>query len=456
MPPARAIWLTPVPAGLKPQAWHLFAIFVATIIGLILQPLPLGAMALISIVFTVISGVLTTGQALLNYSNSAIWLITGAFFFAKGLIKTGLARRIAFALMRLIGDSTLKIGYAMVFSDLIIAPATPSNSARAGGVLFPVVRGLCSAFDSEPGPTARRFGAFLIQTVFQGNAITSAMFLTSMAANPLAAAMAAQALGIEITWGLWAGAAVVPGLASLLAVPYILYRIYPPELKATPQAKRYAADELVKMGPMPAAEKTVAVIFLAALMLWATAPYTKLDATIIALLGVAAMLMTRVLEWRDIIEEKGAWDTLIWAGALIGLADFLLKTGFIPWFAKLVSTGVSGVHWVLALFLLVTVYLYAHYGFASLTAHVTAMYAAFVTVAVAAGAPAYLVALLLGYASSLCANLTHYATGPAPIYFGAGYVDQATWWRLGFIISVVNLVIWGVLGTAWWKLIGLW
>jgi len=178
------IWFIPVPQGVTPQAWHLMAIFVATIFGFILQPMPIGAVALTSITFTALVGVLKPAEALSGFSNTTIWLIVSAFLFAKGFIKTGLGRRIAYVLIRAIGDSTLKLGYTLVLSDLIISPATPSNTARAGGIIFPIVRSLCTAFDSEPGVSSRKVGSYLMQTAYQGNTITSAMFLTSMAGNP--------------------------------------------------------------------------------------------------------------------------------------------------------------------------------------------------------------------------------------------------------------------------------
>lgn len=451
-----AIWFLPVPQGLKPEAWHLMAIFVATIFGFILQPLPIGAVALASVTFTALAGVLKPAEALSGFSNTTIWLIVAAFLFAKGFIKTGLGRRIAFILIKAIGDSTLKLGYTLVLSDLIISPATPSNTARAGGILFPIVRSLCTAFGSEPGSTARKVGSYLMQTAYQGNAITSAMFMTSMAGNPLIALLAAKTLNIQLSWGQWALASVVPGLISLLVVPYFLYKFYPPEIKKTPEAKALAAKELETMGPMSWGEKIVAMVFVGALILWSTSQYTKLDATVVALLAVVVMLATQVLEWKDVLDEKGAWDTLIWMGALVGLADYLSKLGFIPWFAKTMAASIVGIPWLQAFIVLTIVYLYAHYAFASLTAHITAMYPAFIAVAVAAGAPPYLVALALAFMSNLCMSLTHYAAGPSPIYFGAGYVDQNTWWRLGFIISVINLVIWVGLGSMWWKVLGLW
>lgn len=451
-----AIWFFPVPTGLKPEAWHLVAIFVSTILGFILQPLPIGALAFLSVTFTAFAGVLKPAEALSGFSNGTIWLIVSAFLFAKGFIKTGLGRRIAYLLIHAMGDSTLKLGYTIALSDLIISPATPSNTARAGGILFPIVKSLSSAFQSEPGPSSRKVGAYLMQTAYQVNTITSAMFMTAMAGNPLIALLAAKTLNINISWGLWALAASVPGILSLIIVPYFLYKFYPPEITRTPEAKAIAAQELKQMGPMSLGEKIVASVFVGALLLWSTSQYTSIDATVVAMLAVSVMLLTKVLEWKDVLDEKGAWDTLIWMGALIGLADYLAKLGFIPWFAKAVGASIAGVPWMQAFIVLLVVYMYAHYGFASLVAHITAMYAAFASVAVAAGAPAYLVALALAFMSNLCMSLTHYAAGPAPILFGAGYVDQATWWKLGFIISIINMLIWVGLGSFWWKVLGLW
>lgn len=450
------IWFIPAPAGVKPQAWHLFAVFVATIVGFIAKPLPMGAIALMGVTVPALTKVLKPDEALSGFSNTTIWLIVAAFLFAQAFVNTGLGRRIAYMLIRAIGDSTLKLGYAMALSDFIISPATPSNTARAGGIMYPIVKSLCNAFDSEPGPTSRRVGAFLMQNSYQANTITSAMFLTSMAGNPLIAELAAKTLNVNISWGLWALAAIVPGAIALLVVPYFLYKFYPPELKKTPEAKALAKGELEKMGPMSKGERILTFVFIGALILWATATYTKLDATVIALFAVCIMLATQVISWQDVIGQKSAWDTLIWMGSLMTLATYLAKLGFIGWFSKTVAAAMTGIPWTLALVALILVYFYAHYGFASLSAHISAMYAAFIAVAAACGAPLMLAVLTLAFMSNLCMSLTHYASGVSPIYFGSGYVDQGTWWKLGFIVSVINLVIWVGAGSVWWKILGLW
>lgn len=450
------IAISPVPEGLSNQAWYLLAVFLGTIIGFILQPLPIGAIAFISITITQLANILKPSQALAGFGNSSIWLIVAAFLFAKSFIKTGLGRRIAFWLIKKMGTSTLKLAYTIILSDLIISPATPSNAARAGGILFPIVRGLTSAFDSEPNKNPRRVGAFLMQAEYQGNTITSAMFMTSMAGNPLAILLASQALGINMSWGTWALAAIVPGLIALAVVPYYLYKVYPPELKKTPEAQALAQRELADMGPMSNSEKMVAVIFIGALLLWSTSNITGIHAMVVALLGVSSMLVTRILEWQDVLDEKGAWDTLIWMGTLVGLAGQLAKTGIIDWMSVHISSALVGVSWLATLTILLLIYFYIHYGFASLTAHITALYSAFVTIAVAAGAPVYLAVLVFAFASNLCMSLTHYAAAPAPIYFGAGYVSQQTWWKLGFQVSVINIIIWFGIGSAWWYMLGLW
>ena len=450
------IWFLPIPAGLNAAAWHLFAIFVATILAFILQPLPLGAIALLGIGITGLFRIVKPSDILSGFGNTTIWLIVSAFLFTKGFAKTGLGRRIAYKIMATIGDSSLKMAYAIVLSDLIIAPVAPSNTARVGGILYPIVRSLSSAFGSEPGETTRKIGSYLMKTTFQANCITSAMFLTAVSSNTLVAALAMQTSKVQISWETWAIAGILPGLIALTLAPYIIYKLYPPEITKTPETKVIARKELDTMGPMSWGEKVVTGTFVVALLLWSTANYTRIDATIAAIVCVGIMLVGKAIEWQDVLEEKSAWDTLIWMGALLSLAGALNKLGLIAWFAKIVGASLVGYSWPISLGILLLVYMYSHYAFASLSSHVTAMYAAFLAVAVASGAPPFLAAMSLGVISALYGGLTHYATGPAPIFFGSGYIPQGTWWKIGFIMSIVNLIIFIGIGGMWWKFLKLW
>ncbi len=450
------IWFLPVPAGVKKEAWHLLAIFVATIFGLILTPLPMGAVVIIGVMMTAFTGTLKIGQSLSGFANGTVWLIVAAFLVARGFISTGLGRRVAYIFIRAFGKKTLGLAYAITASELVLSPATPSNTARAGGIIYPIVRALANTFGSEPGNTARKIGAFLMITEFQATVITSAMFMTSMAPNPLIAELAKKTANVSISWGMWALAASVPGILSLIIVPYLLYKIFPPEIKATPEAAALAHRELEKMGVMKRAEKIMLFVFILILALWVTAEWNKIDATVVALLGVGIMLITGVIRWDDVLAEKGAWDALIWFGGLVMMASQLDQMGFMKWFAGTVGKSLAGWTWLSALVVLMLVYFYSHYGFASTTAHVTAMFPAFLAVAVAAQVPPYLAALTFAFFSALNAGITHYGTGPAPIYFNAGYLDQKTWWKFGLIISFVNIAIWMGVGFPWWKVLGLW
>jgi divalent anion:Na+ symporter, DASS family len=454
---ALVIWLIPAPSGVEPRAWHLLAIFVATIVGIITKPLPMGAIALFGIAATALSGTLTINQALSGFGNSTIWLIVVAFFISRGFIKTGLGSRIAYLFMAALGKKTLGLSYGLIATDLVLAPAIPSNTARAGGIVFPLVKASAKAYGSEPDDgTARKIGAFLMQAAFQGNVVTSAMFLTAMAANPLAAKLAAG-MHIDVSWGEWALAAVVPGVASLVLIPLILYKIYPPEVKETPGASQLAKEKLAEMGKMHRDEWVMLGVFFLLLFLWIFGDQlARIDSATTALVGLSVLLISSVLTWKDILHEEGAWDTLVWFAALVMMASFLNELGLIPWFTKSAQGMVGGVSWGVAFLVLCLLYFYSHYLFASQTAHVSSMYAAFLSVSVAVGTPPLLAALVLGFLSNLFSSLTHYGSGPAPVIFGSGYVELGTWWKLGALTGVMNLVIWLVVGGLWWKVIGIW
>lgn len=349
------IWFIPPPAGVEVAAWHLLAIFVATIVGIIVKPLPMGAVAMIGIATAALTGTLTVGESLSGFNNTTIWLIVTAFFISRGFIKTGLGERIAYYFMSILGKRTLGLAYGLIGTDLVLAPAIPSNTARGGGIVYPVLLSLCKAYGSNPDDgTANKMGAFLVRSVFQGLVVTSAMFLTAMAANPLAVELAAGQ-GINISWGQWAIAASVPGLLSLIAVPYILYRLNPPEIKTTPEAAQMAKEKLQKMGAITVQEWIMLAAFVLLIGLWIGSDALSINATTTALVGLGLLLLTGVLTWGDVLNERGAWDTLVWFAALVMMADFLNKLGLIPWFSEEMGAAVGGFAWVPAFLILALV-----------------------------------------------------------------------------------------------------
>ncbi|HEV2826598.1 MAG TPA: DASS family sodium-coupled anion symporter [Pyrinomonadaceae bacterium] len=451
-----AVLLIPVPTGIAKQSWHLLAIFVSTIVGLIVKPIPGGAIVLFGVATLALTGTLPVEGALRGYGDPIVWLVLAAFFMSRGMIKTGLGRRIALLFIRAIGRHSLGLGYALVSTDMLLAMVIPSNGARAGGIIFPVAKSLSEAYDSRPGETAGRLGAFLMTLIYQCDVIVGAMFITGQASNVLIAKFAQQVTGIQLTYVSWALAAVVPGLVSLVVVPLVLYRIFPPEIKHTPAAAEFAAEELKQLGRMKSGEKLMLLVFVLVASLWMTGALHGINYAAVALLGICVLLLFGVLNWQDVISERGAWDVFIWYGGLVRMAEALGETGITKRFAETAGSFTVGWRWWAALAVLLLVYFYAHYGFASITAHATAMYTPFLVVIIAAGAPPYLAVLSLAYFSNLDASLTHFGTTPGPIYFGAGYVKQKTWWKLGLITSFITITIWVILGFTWWKILKLW
>ncbi|MEI8295965.1 MAG: anion permease [Alphaproteobacteria bacterium] len=451
------IYQIPSPDGVMQQGWNLFAIFVATIIGVVLKPFLMGVVALLGLSVAVATKTLDIAkEGLTGYSTHIIWLITYVFFIARGFIKSGLGARIAYFFVKLLGRRTLGLGYGIVVTELIIGPAIPSNSARAGGIMFPILKGISESLGSKAGDgTERQLGSFLTQVCFHGNLIVSAMFLTAMAANPMAQVFAAKQ-GIEITWVSWFQAASVPGLVSLILVPIILYFIYPPHLKRLPPAPEMAREKLKEMGAMTMQEWTMAGTFVFMLVLWVFGAQLDINATSAALWGVSILLLSGVLTWDDVLNEKEAWHNFIWFAILITMAKYLEEFGLVAWFSNHVGHLVHGLPWMYSFIILILIYFYSHYFFASNTAHVGAMYSAFLAVSIASGTPPLLAALVLGFCGSLFSHMTHYGSSSAVVLYGTGYVPITAWWSIGFVVSVANILIWGLVGGMWWKYLGIW
>ena len=467
--------LSPCPAGLDPKAWTLVAIFLTTIVAIILKVMPIGVMAMMAIVIVALTQVTSRtskgamADALSSFSSPLIWLIVVAILISRGLKKTGLGSRIGLVFIAMLGKRTIGIGYGLTVCELVLAPFTPSNTARGGGIVHPIMKSIANAFDSDPARgTEGKVGTYLALVNYHANPITSAMFLTATAPNPLVVDFVAKASNqsFHLSWTTWALCMLLPGLVCLLVMPLVIYLLSPPQLKATPDAVRYARGELERMGPLSPKEKVMLGTFGLLLVLWANLPAMMfgpawtLDPTVVAFLGLFVLIITGTLDWDDVLSEKSAWDTLIWFGALVMLAEQLNKLGVIGWAALSMKDAIvaSGMGWFPTAGVLLLAFVFSHYLFASTTAHISAMLFAFMSVGAQLLPAGYLVPFLLMMTagSAIMMTLTHYATGTSPIIFGSGYVTMGNWWRVGFVLCVLELAVFAVVGGAWWKLLGYW
>lgn len=585
---AAVFWLMPTPVGLEDNSWHFLGLFIAVIMAVILQVMPLGAVCMIAIAIVALSGITTTQssvrathiktlegivlrdnsniykttmddaveaatlQALINanisrnlkakveeilksstdvnyqienlskiytkaisktstqqlidetkisalntlaldflsqksidekvntaisnlksktgikdalsgFSNSLIWLIVISIIVARGVIKTGLGERLAYHFISIFGKKTLGIAYSIAFCETILAPVTPSNTARAGAIINPIVQAIARSFKSTPEDgTQNKIGAYLSLVNYQANPISSAMFITATAPNPLVVDLIAQATNLEVhlTWGQWALGMFLPGIVAMLLMPLVLYFLSPPEIKSTPNASAFAKDKLQELGKMKNSEKIMLSVFVLLLLLWAGALGLffgiSLDATSVALLGLSLVLISGVLTFGEVLAEKAAWNTLVWFSALVMMATLLGKLGVTQFLAEALGEFASamGLGEISIMIFLSLAFLYTHYFFASTTAHISAMFFVFYSAGLALGAPPLLYAFIMIASGNVMMALTHYATGTAPVIFGTGYVTLKKWWSIGFVISIVDIVVMIAVGLIWWKILG--
>lgn len=476
------VYALPTPAGITDASWRLLAIFLATIVGSIVRPVPGSAMVLLGIVAVMLTKAMPLSEAAIRvvspdpskpdfkaietlrlkavlggYADPVVWLVLAAFFMSRAMIKTGLGRRIALLFIRAIGKRSLGLGYALVGTDFLLATVVPSNGARCGGITFPIAKSIVETYDSRPGATARKLGAFLMTFIYQCEVIICATFLTGQAGNLVIRKLAQQATQIDLSYSRWFVGGIVPSLISLTVTGLLLYRLFPPEVTHTPAAREFAQQELTKLGAPSLHERITLAVFILIGLLWGTTSRLhNIDYSVVALVGICALLLAGVLVWEDLVSEHPAWDVFIWYGGMVRMAEALGETGITKKFAETAGQFTAGWKWGAALAVLALLYFFAHYAFASITAHALAMFTPFLIVVIAAGAPPALAVLLLAYFSNLSAGLTHFGTTPGPIYFGAGYVSQQKWWQLGLIAAIPNILIWASVGLLWWKLLGWW
>ena len=475
------LWFIPAPEGVAPNAWHLLALFIGIIAGIIGKAMPIGAMAMLAMTIVALLQVTVpelgadgnpiknpaaqaAKDALSSLNSPLIWMIGIAIMISRSLLKTGLGTRIGYLFLSLFGKSTVGVAYSLALCDLLIAPVTPSNTARGGAIVHPIMKAIATSFDSNPEKgTQNKIGRYLALVNYHANIISCLIFLTATAPNPLVVDLVAKATDskIHLSWGTWFVAMVVPGMVAMVLMPIILYFLYKPEITSTPNAPEMARAKLKEMGPMSRNEKITLGVFAVLLVLWAglLAPLgIKVDATTTTFLGISLLLLTGVLTWDDVLKEKGAWDTIVWFAALVMMATFLNKLGLIKWFSDLMGQQIQGMglSWVVGCALLALVYIYSHYMFASGTAHVTAMLGAFYAVGLHLGAPPMLFALILAASTGIMMSLTHYASGSSPVIYNSGYTTMGEWWIAGFVMSAVEILIFCTIGITWWKMLGYW
>lgn len=451
----------PVPAGLSVDAWRYFALFTAVIVGLITEPIPPAIIGMSGVIAAAMLGLVreTPAQsaqwALSGFGNATVWLIFAGYMFTLGYTQTGLGKRIALHLVRLLGHRTLGLGYAVALADLALAPFTASATARSAGTIFPVVRQIPELYQSRPDDgTARRLGAYLLYTALAASFVTSSMFVTALAPNTLAVSVMRQTAGVTVSWLDWFVGFAPVGAVLIVIVPWLIYTIYPPQIRTAPEAPRWAAEQLRAMGAMTRREITLLALVSAALALWIGA-IEHVEPAISAMLVVLLMVGFNVVSWNEVIGHAQAWNVLVWFATMVTLASGLGETKFLEWLTQSIAPTIEGFGLSLAIVSLVGVYFFLHYFFASITAHAASMLPVFIAIAVMIpGLSDKAWALLLAYPLGLMGVLTTYTAGHNPIYYGSGYITRQAFWGLGIVLGLFYLIVYLAIAVPWLRYLG--
>ncbi|MFH1154761.1 MAG: DASS family sodium-coupled anion symporter [Pseudomonadota bacterium] len=439
-------WFIPVPEGLTVTAWHFMAIFMAVVIGLIVEPVPAALVGFAGISLVAVLGLMGSPSdnikwALSGFSNTVIWLIFAAFMFALGYKKTGLGKRISLIMIKYMGKSSLGLGYAVAFSDLILAPFMPSNTARSAGTIYPVASNIPLVFNSTPENEPRKLGAYICWVAIASTSVTSSMFLTALAPNLLAVDLIAKGTGNVISWTTWASIMLPVMVPLFIATPWLIYVIYPPTQKTSEEAPVWAVKALSELGPVSGKEILMGTLAIVALSLWIFGKKVGIDATTAAIAVVSVMVLTEVISWDDVISNKAAFNVLIWFASLVAMASGLKTVGILNWIGKSSEVYLAQLSPTMLIIAVLSMFFLLHYFFASTTAHTTALMPIFLAISVKLVSPEHMIpfSILLAGSLGVMGIITPYATGPSPLWYGAGYISQGRWWGLGAIFGALYL-----------------
>ena len=442
------LWWTEPPAELTVGTWRLFTIFSGSIFSVVVGALPILTASVFAVAAAVLTGLLRPAAAYAGFANGTILLIVVAFLVAGAVVKCGLSARGGYWMVSRFGRSTLGLSYSIFLLDAVIAPAFPSNTARSG-VLYPLAFSLADAAGAKPDqPERRRLGVFLMYSGIASLSVSSALWLTAMAGNPLGTEIA-RGVGVNIGFGAWLLAASVPTLCAMAVLPLVLYRFIRPEVRSTADAPVAARKALAALGPLSTQERVVLTVFVVMVALWASAATIGLDSTAIAFLGLGALLATGAITAQDIAKQGDVLATFIWFAVLFTLSDQLNQLGFMKFLGERLAGALSGLASPTAGLVLVSGYIMLHYLFVSQTAHLLALFGVFLDVGVRLGVNPTVLAFQLLFATNYFSVITPQGSSANLLFAGSGYLSQGDLYRLGAITTTVSFVIYAVVATPW-------
>lgn len=435
------IFLKPV-SGLSEQALHMIIIFVASMLGIMLEVCPPVVFLLISMLVANLTGTIVAKDGFTGFCNTVPWLLFLVLSLSSAITKTSLGMRLAYIFMRYFGKGITGLSYSIILIELFVAPLLPSNTARAASVGYPLVTSLSEYISSRvAGISKKAIGAYLSILYSSSNAVCSAMFLTAMISNAIVVESMA-AVGINTTWISWTSYAIVPGLLILLVIPFVIRLLCHPKANNLGDIQGQAAKNYSELGPLTIHEKFIISVFGAMLLMWIFADSIGIPIFVTTLLGVCVFLFLGLIDVKDMLSNYNTFNSVIMLGILISYVNCLSSLGAIDWFNSVISGSISGYSPRSAFLLLSVIYFFAHYFFTGEGSRIIALYASFLATGLGLGVDKLAVAMTLAVFSSMSSVLTNYAGPVALLMFSTGYSSSRKWALCGFVLALVIMAIW--------------
>ncbi|ULO02651.1 DASS family sodium-coupled anion symporter [Campylobacter sp. RM12651] len=462
--------ILPVPSGLSEAAWVMFGIYLSAVLGLVFKPIPNSMVLITAVAGTALfmgpylgGAKEATKQALSGYASSTTWIIVSAFALSIAFTKTGLGKRWAYFLIGKFGKTTLRLSYVTAFLDLVVSPATPSNTARAGGIVFPIVNSIAQSLSKDKVETENRVGAFLACNSYMSTKMTSFIFATAMAGNMLVIGYANDILGTHLNWGNWAVAMIIPGIVCLCIIPLVVYIFVRPDIKKIDNVV-ISKQGLEELGEMKRSEKMLVLIFVLALLGWSVPSLASslfglkidIDATAVAVGAMSLSVLLGVLKFEDIAGSKECIGTLFWFGGIMSLSGMMNKLGFFKWLGTFIQGNMNlDLDPLIVLIIIGFISIIVRYLYASATVFITTLLPVLFLIGKSAGVDPYLLAFLLITTNSYGGALTHFGGPAASVIFGAGYNTVKEWWITGFVVAMVSFILCLAIGLPYWEMLGM-
>ena len=447
-----SVWFMPLPDGLSPAGLKCLALFAGIFILYLTESVALPVTSLAIVPLGVLMGIATPKEALDGFGSTSVYLLVSAFVLATAMVKSRLAERMTYYILKIVGSSALGVSVGIMLSNVMLAFLVPSTAARTA-ILLPVCLGLVAAF--KVGARSNLAKGFLLTLAFTNSTI-SAGILTATLPNPITVEFIAKAGGPTITYMQWLYYGFPPALLMTVLSWWVCRRMFKPEVEHIPGGSAYVGEALARMGAM-SAEKRALAVFLLATGLWVSGEWTRIDVTIAALFCSCLLFLPGVgfLSWED--ANKGVSRQIVFvAGGGISLGAMMMKTGAAKWLAMTIlnTFGAAGLATLTVLIIVMFIVQYLHALFVGTTGMLTAIMPVVLGMAEHLGVNPLVFAMPAGMIVGGYPLLMFYNTLSSILVYGSGEMEVKDFPKAGFVLCTIAVIVYALCAMTYWKSTG--